>query len=63
MVNALTTNAPSGGIEFHNVEIPDQKDFEIKLKPLYTGICGTDRGEVNGSLSFTLTRFSGESKK
>ena len=56
MVNALTTNAPSGGIEFHNVLIPDQKDFEIKLKPLYTGICGTDRGEVNGSLSFAYNQ-------
>ncbi|WMT51902.1 MAG: glucose 1-dehydrogenase [Ferroplasma sp.] len=52
MVNALTTNAPSGGIEFHNVQISDPKDFEVKLKPLYTGICGTDRGEVHGNLSF-----------
>ncbi len=56
MVNALTTNAPTGGIEFHNVKIQDPEDFEVKLKPLYTGICGTDRGEVHGSLSFAYNQ-------
>ncbi len=50
---ALTTDAPEGGINYSGIkfqEIPGN----VLLKPLYTGICGTDRAEVGGKLSFTF---------
>ena len=50
-VRAVTTNAPSGGAKFDQIDI-DISGLPIKLKPILTGICGTDRGIVNGALSF-----------
>ncbi len=50
-VNAYITNAPDGGIKYEQVEIKDSPG-NVSLKPLVTGICGTDRGIVNGALSF-----------
>lgn len=51
MVKALVTNAPGGGIEYSDVDIQEEKN-DLILRPVYTGICGTDRGIVNGSLHF-----------
>lgn len=48
---ALTTNAPSGGVVYGEIDL-DLSGFEVKLKPVLTGICGTDRGIVNGALPF-----------
>ncbi len=47
----ITTNAPSGGVNLEKLEF-NLDNFEVKLKPLLTGICGTDRGIVNGALPF-----------
>lgn len=49
-VKAYYSNAPVGGIDFKNKNINDQGN--VLLKPLLTGICGTDRGIVNAGLSF-----------
>lgn len=51
-VMAITTRAPSGGVKYEKVELSEPSDFEVKLKPVYTGICGTDRGIVRGALPF-----------
>ena len=50
-INAYITDAPGGGIKYGQVEIKESPG-NVSLKPLMTGICGTDRGIVNGSLSF-----------
>ncbi|MHB1439952.1 MAG: glucose 1-dehydrogenase [Cuniculiplasma sp.] len=50
-INAYTTTAPSGGIKYQQVDIKESPG-NVSLKPLMTGICGTDRGIVRGSLSF-----------
>jgi glucose/galactose 1-dehydrogenase (NADP+)/aldose 1-dehydrogenase [NAD(P)+] len=50
-VNAYTTNAPAGGIEYGQIDISNSEG-NVTLKPILTGICGTDRGMVRGSLSF-----------
>lgn len=49
---AVTTKAPEGGVKYESVELGEPDDFEVKLKPVYTGICGTDRGIVRGALPF-----------
>lgn len=51
-IMALTTHAPEGGVSYESFEIRKPDDFEVKLKPVYTGICGTDRGIVRGALQF-----------
>lgn len=48
---AYITDAPKGGISFEKVSITDNKG-NVTLKPVLTGICGTDRGMVKGALSF-----------
>lgn len=50
-VMALVTNAPSGGAISRSVTITGETG-DILLKPLYTGICGTDRGIIAGKLPF-----------
>ncbi|MGC8609612.1 MAG: alcohol dehydrogenase catalytic domain-containing protein, partial [Thermoplasmata archaeon] len=52
-INAIITNAPQGGVKYTKVQQEVPQDYEIKLRPLYTGICGTDRGIVSGSLQFS----------
>jgi len=52
-INGIITDAPKGGVKYSSININNDINYEIKLKPLYTGICGTDRAEVSGSLSFT----------
>lgn len=51
-VMALTTRAPDGGVTYESINIEEPENFEVKLKPVYTGICGTDRGIVRGALPF-----------
>ncbi|WP_393972214.1 glucose 1-dehydrogenase [Oxyplasma meridianum] len=51
-VKAITTDAPTGGVVFGDFELPDPEHYSAKLKTIYSGICGTDRGMVAGSLSF-----------
>lgn len=49
---AITTTAPEGGVNYEKIDLEEPSDFEVKLKPIYTGICGTDRGMVAGALPF-----------
>lgn len=51
-VSAITTVAPDGGVQYRTVNIPLPENYDVILEPLYTGICGTDRGIVSGSLQF-----------
>ncbi|MEM0158401.1 MAG: glucose 1-dehydrogenase [Thermoplasmataceae archaeon] len=50
-VKSITTPAPSGGVSFEQTQY-DEDEFPVILQPLFTGICGTDRGIVNASLQF-----------
>ncbi|BAB60190.1 glucose 1-dehydrogenase [Thermoplasma volcanium GSS1] len=52
-INAIVTDAPKGGVKYTKIDMPEPEKYEAKLKPVYIGICGTDRGEVAGALSFT----------
>ncbi|GGM72924.1 alcohol dehydrogenase [Thermogymnomonas acidicola] len=51
-VNAILTDAPKGGVRYGKIDIRDEEGANAKLEPVYTGICGTDRGIVSGSLQF-----------
>ncbi len=51
-IGALITHPPSEGVEFARIEGEIGKDKGIKVRTLYTGICGTDRGIVRGALKF-----------
>lgn len=51
LYGGIITNAPAGGVNFGHIEL-DLSDFEVRLEPVLTGICGTDRGIVNGALHF-----------
>lgn len=50
---AVTTNAPGGGATYERIDIAEPENSEITLKPVLTGICGTDRGIVRGALPFS----------
>lgn len=50
-VMALVTNAPSGGVNSRKVNITGESG-DLVLQPIYTGICGTDRGIIAGALPF-----------
>ncbi|MCL4328062.1 MAG: glucose 1-dehydrogenase [Candidatus Thermoplasmatota archaeon] len=50
-INAVTTNAPKGGVRYERVTV--REDGPVGLSPIYTGICGTDRGMVLGHLDFS----------
>ncbi len=52
LYRSITTNAPKGGVSFEKIDF-DLSNFGVKLQPVLTGICGTDRGIVNGSLPFS----------
>jgi len=52
-VSAFVTDAPSGGVRKVRTEISDDPG-DLVIQPLYTGICGTDRGIIAGSLSFSF---------
>ncbi len=51
-VRAVVTNAPQGGVKLQEIDT-DLDNYSVLLSPLYTGICGTDRGIVSGSLPFS----------
>ncbi len=51
-IMALTTRAPDGGVSYERINIDDPENYEVKLEPVFTGICGTDRGIVRGALPF-----------
>ncbi len=51
LVDAIITDAPKGGVSFSKIDVKEE-GFPVMLKPIYTGICGTDRGIVAGSLHF-----------
>lgn len=50
-VYSITSPAPKGGISYKQITV-DYENMPVILKPIYTGICGTDRGIVKGSLNF-----------
>ncbi|MCY0852040.1 MAG: glucose/galactose 1-dehydrogenase [Thermoplasma acidophilum] len=50
---AIVTDAPKGGVKYTTIDMPEPEHYDAKLSPVYIGICGTDRGEVAGALSFT----------
>ncbi len=52
-INAIISNNPTGGVKYASINAGISNGQSLKLKPLYTGLCGTDRAEVSGSLSFT----------
>ena len=51
-IKAIVTNAPAGGVKSTKIN-GDYGDYKVLLSPLYTGVCGTDRGIVSGSLRFS----------
>ena len=51
-IGALITHPPSEGIEYRKIDGEAGKLNGIKVRTLYTGICGTDRGIVKGALKF-----------
>lgn len=51
-IKAIVTNAPNGGVKVRQLEF-DPGEYKVLLSPLYTGVCGTDRGIVSGSLPFS----------
>lgn len=51
-VKAIYTVAPGGGVKIGKLPIERLPDQNVKLRVLYNGLCGTDRGIVSGSLSF-----------
>ncbi len=50
-IKALVTDAPKGGVSLKTIQSNTDK-YDVLLSPLYTGVCGTDRGIVSGSLGF-----------
>jgi glucose/galactose 1-dehydrogenase (NADP+) len=50
-VKAIVTNAPNGGVAVKTVNT-DTSNYMVLLSPIYTGVCGTDRGIVLSSLKF-----------
>ncbi len=51
IIRSIVTDAPQGGVQIESRDV-DYSDFPVILKPILTGICGTDRGIVNGALPF-----------
>ncbi|MEM0155968.1 MAG: glucose 1-dehydrogenase [Thermoplasmataceae archaeon] len=51
-VKAIYTVAPGGGVKIDRLPIEKLPEQNVKLKVIYNGLCGTDRGIVSGSLSF-----------
>ncbi|EQB67050.1 MAG: hypothetical protein AMDU2_EPLC00006G0607 [Thermoplasmatales archaeon E-plasma] len=54
-IGALITHPPSEGIEYRKIDGEAGKLNGIKVRTLYTGICGTDRGIVKGALKFAYS--------
>lgn len=52
LYRGITTDAPGGGVSYGKIDL-DLGGFDVRLKPVLTGICGTDRGIVGGALPFS----------
>lgn len=52
-ISALVTSAPAGGILYQSINMDGNGTGKAKLKPIYTGLCGTDRAMIAGNLPFT----------
>ncbi len=50
-IKAIITDASRGGVSTKTIDA-NREDYKVLLSPIYTGICGTDRGIVSGSLKF-----------
>ena len=50
-IKAVITNAPDGGVSVKTIEV-ERSSYKVLLSPIYTGVCGTDRGIVASSLKF-----------
>jgi glucose/galactose 1-dehydrogenase (NADP+)/aldose 1-dehydrogenase [NAD(P)+] len=50
-IKAIVTNAPDGGVSVKTINT-DISRYKVLLSPIYTGVCGTDRGIVSSSLKF-----------
>lgn len=51
-VKSIYTHAPGGGVEIGDLPLERLPEQNVRLKVLYSGLCGTDRGIVSGALSF-----------
>ncbi len=59
LYRGITTDAPEGGVSYGEIDL-DLSGYEVRLKPILTGICGTDRGIVNGALPFSYNPHGSE---
>ncbi|MGC8515414.1 MAG: glucose 1-dehydrogenase [Thermoplasmata archaeon] len=50
-IKAIVTNAPDGGVSVKTINTK-VANYKVLLSPIYTGVCGTDRGIVSSSLKF-----------
>ena len=50
-IKAIVTNAPDGGVSVKTINT-DISSYKVLISPIYTGVCGTDRGIVSSSLKF-----------
>jgi len=53
-MKAIVVRPPNKGVSVEEVEIKERVGVgQVRIKSVMTGICGTDRGIVNGKLSFS----------
>jgi len=53
-MKAIIVKPPNPGAEVKDIELSQEvKPGQVRIKTLYTGICGTDRGIVSGKLTFS----------
>jgi glucose/galactose 1-dehydrogenase (NADP+) len=50
-LKAIVTDAPHGGVWLREINEPVEHG-DVLVQTVYTGVCGTDRGIVSGSLEF-----------
>ena len=48
-IKAIITDATRGGVSTKTIDA-NREDYKVLLSPIYTGICGTDRGIVSGNI-------------
>ncbi|OWP56978.1 MAG: glucose dehydrogenase [Thermoplasmatales archaeon B_DKE] len=51
---SIYTNAPKGGVKIDRLPVVKLPEHNVKLRVLYNGLCGTDRGITSGGLSFAF---------
>ncbi|AWR95153.1 glucose 1-dehydrogenase [Acidianus brierleyi] len=53
-MKAIIVKPPNPGAEVKDIELSQEvKPGQVRIKTLYTGICGTDRGIVSGKITFS----------